>query len=65
MKYSCLFHVFILKPLRLPALTRSQVWLNITIIWEVVFFFSFFFFFVVLGFELKAYTLSHSASPFL
>jgi hypothetical protein len=25
----------------------------------------FFFFFAVLGFELKAYTLSHSSSPFL
>jgi hypothetical protein len=27
-------------------------------------FFFFFFFFAVLGFELRAYTLSHSASPF-
>jgi hypothetical protein len=26
---------------------------------------TFFFFFVVLGFELRAYTLSHSTSPFL
>jgi hypothetical protein len=25
----------------------------------------FFFFFVVLGFELRAYTLNHSTSPFL
>jgi hypothetical protein len=28
-------------------------------------FFSFFFFFAILGFELRAYTLSHSTSPFL
>jgi hypothetical protein len=28
-------------------------------------FFVIFFFFVVVGFELRAYTLSHSASPFL
>jgi hypothetical protein len=27
-------------------------------------FFTFFFFFAVLGFELRAYTLSHSSSPF-
>jgi hypothetical protein len=30
-----------------------------------VFFLSFFLFFLVLGFELRAYTLSHSTSPFL
>jgi hypothetical protein len=27
--------------------------------------YNFFFFFAVLGFELRAYTLSHSTSPFL
>jgi hypothetical protein len=32
---------------------------------KITFFLSFFFFFIViLGFELRAYTLSHSTSPF-